>query len=107
MSEATRQLPDGDAEDKGSILKTLRRWISPQSGEAAETVRDVIEELIEERNEESPSDGGPVIDPNEQWTVKASEFRSRSRNTPFDGKVFTGRVIMTLVDGEIRYQKGV
>ena len=48
-----------------------------------------------------------IIDPDEQWTVKASEFRSRSRNTPFDGKVFTGRVVMTLVDGEIRYQKGV
>ena len=48
-----------------------------------------------------------IIDPDEQWTVKASEFRSRSRNTPFDGKVFTGRVVMTLVDGEVRYQKGV
>ena len=29
-------------------------------------MRDVIEELIEERNEESPPDGGPVIDPNER-----------------------------------------
>ncbi len=65
MSEASRQLPVDDGEDKGGILKTLRRWISPHSAEAAETVRDVIEELIEERDEESPSDG-PVIDPNER-----------------------------------------
>ena len=65
MSEAARQLPDGDSEDKGGILKTLRRWILPQNDDA-ETVRDVIEELIEERNEESSSDGGPVIDPNER-----------------------------------------
>jgi len=65
MSEASRQLPDGDSEDKGGILRSLRRWILPQNDEA-ETVRDVIEELIEERNEESPPDGGPVIDPNER-----------------------------------------
>jgi len=65
MSEASRQLPIEDSEDKGGILKTLRRWISPHSDEAAETVRDVIEELIEERDEENPSDG-PVIDPNER-----------------------------------------
>jgi magnesium and cobalt transporter len=65
MSEATRHLSRGDAEDKVSILKMLRRWFSPQSGEA-ETVRDVIEELIDERNEEIPRDGGPVINPNER-----------------------------------------
>jgi magnesium and cobalt transporter len=66
MSEAHRQLPAEDSEEQSKgILRTLRRWISPQNTEA-ETVRDVIEELIEERDEESPSDGGPVIDPNER-----------------------------------------
>lgn len=45
-----------------------------------------------------------LINPTRQWTVHASEFRSRSRNTPFDGHVFTGCVVATIVDGEIRYQ---
>ena len=44
-----------------------------------------------------------VIDPARRWTVRATEFHSRSRNTPFDGVEFTGRVVRTIVDGEIRF----
>ena len=46
-----------------------------------------------------------LIDPTEQWTVNASEFRSKSRNTPFDGQRFTGRVTTVIVDGEVRYRR--
>jgi dihydroorotase len=46
-----------------------------------------------------------LIDPHEQWTVKSAEFHSRSRNTPFDGQSFTGRVVTTIVDGEVRYRR--
>lgn len=42
-----------------------------------------------------------VIDPNEEWTVKAAEFRSRSRNTPFDGWKLKGRAVQTIVGGRI------
>lgn len=45
-----------------------------------------------------------LINPVEQWTVKSSAFRSRSRNTPFEGQSFTGRVVTTIVDGEVRYR---
>lgn len=44
-----------------------------------------------------------LINPTQQWTVQAAEFRSRSRNTPFDGMTFTGRVVKTIVDGEVRF----
>jgi dihydroorotase len=44
-----------------------------------------------------------LINPGAQWTVRAIEFRSRSRNTPFDGMTLTGRVVKTLVNGEVRY----
>ena len=46
-----------------------------------------------------------LIDPNEQWTVRAAQFRSKSRNTPFEGQTFTGRVVATIVDGEVRFRK--
>jgi dihydroorotase len=46
-----------------------------------------------------------LIDPNERWTVRAAEFRSKSRNTPFEGRAFTGRVVATIVDGEARFRK--
>lgn len=45
-----------------------------------------------------------LIDPDESWVVDAAEFRSRSSNTPFDGRTVTGRIIATFVDGELRHQ---
>lgn len=49
------------------------------------------------------SQGSPaditLIDPSRELTIDASKFRSRSRNTPFDGATFTGAVVRTFVGG--------
>ncbi|MBQ8412990.1 MAG: dihydroorotase [Lachnospiraceae bacterium] len=45
-----------------------------------------------------------VFNPNEQWTVNASEFASKGHNTPYDGKTLVGRVTHTLVDGKLVYK---
>lgn len=44
-----------------------------------------------------------VIDPQKKWTVKADKFRSKSRNTPFEGRKFLGKAVLTMVDGEVKY----
>ena len=44
-----------------------------------------------------------VIDLDRAWTVDAGTFCSKSRNCPFDGWALTGKAIMTIVDGEVRY----
>jgi dihydroorotase len=44
-----------------------------------------------------------IIDPNAQWVVDPGRFRSKSRNTPFDGWELHGRAQMTIVGGRIRY----
>lgn len=44
-----------------------------------------------------------IIDPVEVWSIDATKFRSLGRNTPFHGRKATGRVVATIVDGEVRY----
>ncbi|MCH2201987.1 MAG: dihydroorotase [Fuerstiella sp.] len=46
-----------------------------------------------------------LIDPTRKITIDATQFRSRSRNTPFDGQTFTGAVIRTLVAGKTVYER--
>lgn len=47
-----------------------------------------------------------IFDPNEAWTVDASKFASKGRNTPFNGKTLRGKVKYTIVSGNIIYQDG-
>jgi dihydroorotase len=45
-----------------------------------------------------------IFDPKKRWTFEASKSRSLSRNTPFDGWQFTGKVVATVVGGRMVYQ---
>ena len=47
-----------------------------------------------------------VFDPQEPWVCDASQLRSRSKNTPFDGRRLTGRVQHTIKGGEVVYSAG-
>jgi dihydroorotase len=42
-----------------------------------------------------------LIDLNEDWTVDASQFKSKSKNTPFDGWKLRGKAVRTIVGGKI------
>ena len=42
-----------------------------------------------------------IFDPKKRWTFEAAKSLSKSRNTPFDGGQFTGKVIATIVGGQI------
>ena len=46
-----------------------------------------------------------IFDPDLQYEVDASSFRSKSRNTPFDGWVLKGKPLLTMVAGRIVYQE--
>lgn len=45
-----------------------------------------------------------VVDPDVPWVCDAETLRSRSKNTPFDGARFQGRVLRTLVAGRTVYE---
>lgn len=46
-----------------------------------------------------------VFDPDEEWVVDPTEFRSKSRNTPFGGRRLQGRAVMTIVGGEVVFER--
>jgi dihydroorotase len=46
-----------------------------------------------------------VTDPKALWTVDPSQFLSKSRNTPFGGRRLTGRADVTIVRGNVVYQR--
>ncbi len=54
------------------------------------------------------SEGQPadliLVDLNRTWTVDPAKLHSRSHNTVFKGMTFTGKVLMTVTGGEIRYE---
>jgi dihydroorotase len=45
-----------------------------------------------------------VIDPERRWKVAARSFKSKSRNTPFDGWDLTGKAVATFVGGALVYE---
>jgi CBS domain containing-hemolysin-like protein len=65
MSEPHRDMTsDPPAAEHHGLLDRLTKWLKPD--DEAETVRDVIEELIEERIEDSPGGDGDLIDSHER-----------------------------------------
>ncbi|MBS1792649.1 MAG: dihydroorotase [Acidobacteria bacterium] len=46
-----------------------------------------------------------ILDPQFEWTYRNADSRSKSRNSPFDGRTFHGAAVATVVGGRIVYQK--
>jgi dihydroorotase len=45
-----------------------------------------------------------VFDPMKPWTVRASEFESKGRNTPFEGWQLPGKVLLTIAGGRVTHR---
>lgn len=48
-----------------------------------------------------------ILDPERRVTVDASKFKSKGKNTPFDGKAYYGAVCMTVVGGRVIDEEGM
>jgi dihydroorotase len=46
-----------------------------------------------------------LVDPERRWRVEARTFRSKSRNTPFEGWEMIGRAVAVLVGGRLVYDE--
>jgi dihydroorotase len=47
-----------------------------------------------------------IVDPKREWTIDPAQFKSKSRNCPFAGWKVTGRVLTTIVAGQVKYELG-
>ncbi len=45
-----------------------------------------------------------LIDPQQEWTIDPTKFHSKGRNTPFAGWQVKGKVMLTIVSGEIVFE---
>lgn len=45
-----------------------------------------------------------IFDPRETYTIDKEKFAGKGRNTPFDGRSVTGKVCMTIAEGNIVYE---
>jgi dihydroorotase len=48
-----------------------------------------------------------IFDPKAEWTYRAVEGKSKSKNTPFEGWTMQGKVHWTICEGRIAYSNGV
>lgn len=46
-----------------------------------------------------------IIDPNAEYVIDSSTFVSLGKNTPFDGRKVKGKVVKTIVAGEVIYSE--
>ena len=46
-----------------------------------------------------------ILDINKPWVVKKNELKSKSKNTPIENRKLQGQVVMTLVNGEIAFNR--
>ena len=44
-----------------------------------------------------------IFDPQKEWVVNPAEFSSKGKNTPWEGEIVKGKVMLTVVGGEIAY----
>ena len=46
-----------------------------------------------------------AVDLNEEWEIDPKEFVSKGKNTPFASRKVYGRIKLTVVDGEVKYEE--
>ena len=47
-----------------------------------------------------------IIDPNHRWTIDTNAFAGKSKNCPFQGWEVTGRAVVTIVGGAVKWELG-
>jgi dihydroorotase len=77
------------------LLEWLRRWTTGPAGMLGIKPPSLAVGM--------PADIA-ILDLHSEWIVRAADFASRSRNTPFEGWRLTGRAVHTFLDGRATWR---
>ena len=115
VAEDEKLLPFGEAAPGATALETLLplvlKWGEAAGLSLASTLAKVTSEPARILGEPTgriavgAKADIALIDPRAHWTVTRGELQSRGANTPFSGYELVGRAVMTLVGGEVRFDR--
>jgi dihydroorotase len=115
MAEDDKLLPFSEAVPGASALETYLPLVLKWGGDAGvplvRTLAKVTHEAARILNEPTgqlavgAKADVVLFDPQAHWTVQRTEFLSRGANTPFAGYELIGRAMLTLVGGEVRFDR--
>ena len=83
----TRRVSDADADGGEDELQSSEDYRNRKGDIEPGKVADIV-----------------IFDPDETYVIDKNTFFSKGRNTPFDGRKVTGKVRMTLVNGQVVYE---
>jgi dihydroorotase len=110
----SKRLPFAQAAFGGSGLETLLAVSLGLAHNGEVPLMDVLRRLTIEPAKLLGLDAGRlakgqkadliIFNPNQGWKVVADDFRSKSKNSPFDGQPVQGKVLRTVIDGRTVYE---
>jgi len=114
VDDDAKQLPFAEAEAGATGLELLLPLVLKWSQQGKHTLLDAITKVTVNPARILNIDAGHlslgaaadicIFDPECYWKVEASALKSQGKNTPFLGMELHGKVLYTLVNGQIVYQ---
>ena len=115
VDEDAKQLPFSEAEPGVTALELLLPLTLRWSAEANVPLAVALGRITHEPARVLGIDGGRlatgtaadvcIFDPNRTWTLEPALLSSQGKNTPFAGAEMRGRVLYTLVEGQVVYEQ--
>ena len=114
VDEDAKQLPFAEAEAGATGLELLLPLVLKWAQQDKHTLLEAIANVTQKPARILNIDAGHlsvgaaadvcIFDPGADWKVEAAALKSQGKNTPFIGMELQGKVIYTLVNGQIVYQ---
>jgi len=114
VDDDAKQLPFGEAEPGATALELLLPLVLKWARETHVTLPVALARVTSQPAAILGVEAGTlrvgaaadlcVFDPEAAWRVTRATLRSQGKNTPFAGYELTGKVVWTLVSGEVAYE---